>query len=494
MSNDSGQEMRCGGRIANGVALWEGPYLARWILALLALSVPADSLPQNAPLEGKVRAGAAAVKITPPAGVPMAGYYFTRLADGVHDDLYSKALVLESGGTKAALVTLDLISTTRDLVESARRQAEAATGIPAGNIMVSATHAHTSPLLASGSNRDDALGSSSDASRKYTIDLATKIAESVRLANANLTQVRLFGGRCNESRISFNRRFFMLDGTVGWNPGKLNPKIVKPAGPIDPEVEVLYADTPKGGPIATYVNFALHLDTMGGTHISADFPYTLSRQLGEAKTSDMVTLFANGCCGNINHIDVTWSDKQHGSDEAARIGTILASDVLNCLRRSASVKPGAIRVTSEIVKLPLPLLKDGDVDRARATLAPLGMRDPPPFLDTVNAYKILDVADRHGSHQEVEVQVVALGKEAAWVSLPGEIFVELGLAIKKASSFKYTFIAELANGSIGYIPDSRAYDQGNYEVVSARCAKGSGELLVKAATRLLRRLYQQDTR
>jgi hypothetical protein len=74
------------------------------------------------------------------------------------------------------------------------------------------------------------------------------------------------------------------------------------------------------------------------------------------------------------------------------------------------------------------------------------------------------------------------------VSLPGEIFVELGLAIKKASPFRHTQIAELANGSIGYIPDEPAYVQGNYEVVSARCAKGSGEMLVEAVLRLLKEM------
>ncbi len=75
------------------------------------------------------------------------------------------------------------------------------------------------------------------------------------------------------------------------------------------------------------------------------------------------------------------------------------------------------------------------------------------------------------------------------VPLPGEIFVELGLAIKQDSPFPSTIITELANGSIGYIPTRRAYSQGNYEVVSARCAEGSGELLVDSAIRLLKELH-----
>ena len=79
-----------------------------------------------------------------------------------------------------------------------------------------------------------------------------------------------------------------------------------------------------------------------------------------------------------------------------------------------------------------------------------------------------------------------MGRDVAWVSLPGEVFVELGMAIKRASPARCTMIAELANGSIGYIPDAKAYAEGNYEVVSARCAKGSGEMLVETALRLLK--------
>jgi hypothetical protein len=81
--------------------------------------------------------------------------------------------------------------------------------------------------------------------------------------------------------------------------------------------------------------------------------------------------------------------------------------------------------------------------------------------------------------------MMSLGEDVAWVSLPGEIFVELGLEIKQQSPFRHTIIVELANGAIGYIPTSKAYDQGNYEPLSARCAKGSGETLVRSALRML---------
>jgi hypothetical protein len=97
----------------------------------------------------------------------------------------------------------------------------------------------------------------------------------------------------------------------------------------------------------------------------------------------------------------------------------------------------------------------------------------------------LDVARREGTPHRVEVQAIAIGEDVAWVSLPGEVFVELGLAIKQRSPFPTTFVVELANENIGYIPDRRSYAEGNYEPESARCAAGSGEKIVEAAVRLL---------
>jgi len=107
----------------------------------------------------------------------------------------------------------------------------------------------------------------------------------------------------------------------------------------------------------------------------------------------------------------------------------------------------------------------------------------------VKAHQILDIHARDGKPIEAEVQVIALGSNLAWVSLPGEVFVQLGLDLKLDSPFEQTIVAELSNGSVGYIPNRRAYPQGNYEVVSARCAEGSGEMLVLAAVEMLKQAH-----
>src|SRR3954452_24876042 len=128
---------------------------------------------------GDLRVGAVAVVITPEAGTPMAGDYSARAAEGVHDDLYAKAIVLEQDGSKAALVACDLISMPRGVVERAREQIERATGISGARVMISATHSHTGPVLTIGSSRDPAEGEGRDKSRRYTDSLPRLIANSV---------------------------------------------------------------------------------------------------------------------------------------------------------------------------------------------------------------------------------------------------------------------------------------------------------------------------
>jgi hypothetical protein len=439
----------------------------------------------------ELRVGAAATSITPPVGIPMAGYYSERGAKGVHDELQAKAIVLEAGGSPAALVALDLISTPRDLVEEARREIERVTRVPGANVMISATHSHTGPVL----DRKSAYGGRSALVYQYRAELPAKIAEAVRQAAARLAPAKASAATGREESIAFNRRYHMKDGTVGWNPGKRNPNILKAAGLIDPGVPIVFFESLARKPLATYVNYAVHLDNIGEALISADMPATLSRALADYKGPEMITLFSAGCCGDVNHIDVNWGEEQRGFANASRMGTILAAEVLRTWPRLRVCEAGTIRMKRTAVSLGLPALASADVDRARAIAR--RVEDPkstrPSFLETVWAFKVLDVAGRDGRPHEVEVQVIALGNEVAWVSLPGEIFTELGLAIKQDSPFPQTIIAELANGSIGYIPSRRAYAQGNYEVVSARCALGSGERLVDVALKMLNELHTEGS-
>jgi hypothetical protein len=267
----------------------------------------------------------------------------------------------------------------------------------------------------------------------------------------------------------------------------MNPNIVRPAGPVDPDVSVVYFKAPPSTPQATFVNYAMHLDTTGSTEFSADYPYTLGKLLGTVKGSGMLTVFAIGTAGNINHIDVKSAEPQGSTQEAARIGTILAAEVLKTYPRLTKVT-GPLQIRREIVQLPVQQFSQDDIEKSRETVTRALKQDPEsfPFLDLVRAFKILMVAAEYqGKPINAEVEVISLGRELAWVGLPGEVFVELGMAIKHASPFHYTIVDELTSDVLHYVPDRKAFAEGNYEPTNSFCAPGGGEMLVEVATRLL---------
>lgn len=428
----------------------------------------------SAALAAEFRAGRAAVNINPPTGWPGG-------PAGIHDDLHTKALVFEKDGLKTAIVVCDLAVIQKDVVEAARLLIERENGIPPKNVMISATHVHSAfelPIWWEWEKAPPVM-------MEYRASLPAKIATAVRQAHQDLQPVRVSAGIGHEDSLSFNRRFLMKDGSARMNPGKRNPDIVRPLGPIDPDVMVAYIESMDGKPLATFVNFAMHLDTVGGREVSADFPYTLSKLLAEAKGPGMLTIFGIGAAGNINHIDVSSAKPQKGHGEAARIGTVLAAEVLKTFERMTPVEPASLRAAYEKVEFELPAIGPGDIERAEALRSRLESSDKPSFLQQMWMQRILETAKRGGKPLETEVQAIAVGDQLAWVSLPSEVFVEIGLAIKRASPFPFTIVDTLASDWLRYTPNRKGYAEGAYEAINTRGAPGSGERLADAATRLL---------
>lgn len=455
---------------------------------LLVLVVSWASFTSGPLLQG-LEVGIARERITPPLGMPMAGYYHERGAVDIHDDLYARAIVLREGDTLAALVSLDLITTRRDQVLAARKIISARTEIPGDHVLVSATHAHTGPVLMTKSKRRIGQKGKNPLVEEYSEKLPGKIADAVEKALSRLQPAAVWSAMGFEDSLAFNRRFHMTDGSVGWNPGKLNPRIIKAAGPIDPDVGVVLFRGRDERPFGAFVNYAVHLDNVGGPSLSADLPYSLGESLARVMGDDFETVYMTGACGDVNHVNVQWGQAQKGHQNAARMGTVLAGSVLRTWPDLERVG-GPLSVVSKVVPLEIAPITEAEIEPAQKTVEEGNDRGRANFMKLVKAHQVLDVADRKGRPFEVEVQVVALGTRLAWVALPGEMFVQLGLDLKLDSPFESTMVAELANGSIGYIPNLRAYPQGNYEVVSARCAAGSGERLIATAVDLLKQLYQ----
>jgi hypothetical protein len=438
-------------------------------------------------------AGAAQIEITPPRGLRMCGYFYERLNTGAHDPLWAKALVFRQGDTQAALVFCDLIGLPRSVTQRARRDAAAKTGIPAENILVAATHSHTGPLYFD-SLRDfyhrqamERLGHDPAEPVDYSALLVGKIVAAIETAHAAAAPAQLAAGIGRQDGLSFNRRFHLRDGSVVFNPGKLNPNIVRPAGPIDPDLGLLALRDAAGKPKAVLSVFALHLDTMGGTEYSADYPYYVERGLQTSLGPEVVSVFAAGTCGDINHIDVSTDRPQKGGEETERIGGALAKRVAAALESLPQVERPALAVRRAIVEAPLQTYTPEQLESARQKLPEIGRRLM-PFLEEVEVAKIVDLERLGGPSYPLETQVFRLSDEVAIVGLPGEVFVELGLAIKAASPFKTTLVVELANDDPAYIPTRKAFAEGSYETVNSRVQAGSGEKLVGAAVGLLREL------
>ncbi len=435
--------------------------------------------------------GVATVEITPPTGFRMAGYYSERLNTGTRDPLLAKAIVFRQGDHQAALIFCDLIGVPRPIASRARDEASRRSGIPAPSIAVAATHSHTGPLYygvlrTRFHNKTVAEHGKDDVeSIDFPALLVDKVAEAVTKAQKAVAPAQLDTGFGRETTLSFNRRFHMKDGTVRFNPGALNPEIVRPAGPIDPDVGVLLVRPLSGGsPVAALTVFALHLDTVGGTQYSADYPVFLQEELSKEFGAGFVSIFGAGTCGDINHLDVSRRERL----KAEEIGRGLARAVLGAVKSLEPVKDPRLEVASEALDVPLQRYSAEELAEARRKLDVFD-KEKIPFLETVRVAKIVDLADNYsGPTERLEVQAFRLGSDLAIVTLPGEVFVEHGLAIKRGSPFKTTLVVELANANPAYIPTRKAFEEGSYEIVNSRVAPGGGEMLVEAALRLLTRL------
>ena len=439
----------------------------------------------------QLTAGLGVTDITPPVNYRMSGYFSERLSTGTSNPLRAKAMVLRQNNESAAMVFCDIIGLPLAVSSRARKLAAENTGIPAANILLAATHSHTGPLYFGALRKhfhDLAIAEhGSDPCEKvdYQFELVVEIVKAIMVADAASKPVRIQAGVAEQRGLSFNRRFHMKDGTVRFNPGSLNPDIVRPAGPVDPEVgTVLFRETGGGhSATAALVNFAMHLDTVGGKKYAADYPFYLEKSLREKYGDQLVLLFGTGTCGDINHIDV--SKKERLKTEF--IGRTLAETVIAKMESLQSVGEPSLAVRSAVVEVPLQRYGPKDVAWARENIKKVGTGKL-SFIKQVEAYKILAVEMRGSSVIPLEVQVFRLNNEVAVVGLPGEVFVDLGLAIKRASPFATTLVIELCQDAPAYIPTKKAFAEGSYETVNSRIAPGGGEVMAEAAIRLLKSL------
>ncbi len=439
-------------------------------------------------------AGAARRKLEPPPGIAMAGYgRRSGRAAGVHDDLAAQALVLTDGKRKTALVGVDVLALGLRIADDVAAQVARLTDIPADSILICATHTHSGPLFnIFATPRADARPAE-DRSIEWERSLPEKIVRAIVDANAGLEPVRLRAGR-GRFTLGTNRRLRRPDGSI--------QLAANYAGVADAELNVLGVFRDDGSAIAVIMNYPCHGVVLCEDNLlySRDYPGfamdKVERALAKAGRAP-IGIFLQGATGNID-------PRSRGSFEvAAEEGARMADAALEALADARAVDETELRVRRIPLKLTLKRLDDA-LATARNYVAQTAvslerhrggdgyqlkrLRDhhaqAREALGVLEAVEEMNRRDRRVDVERRELAthmtIIALG-DVALVGLPGEAFVEFGLALKSNPFFSQTFVVGYCNDLIGYIPTRTAYAEGGYEVETARVAEGTGEMLVARA-------------
>ena len=409
------------------------------LLAVSCLSLPAQVQDGQFAVQSNLRAGVAKVDITPKkvAGIETIGH--RRIVTGLRDPLRAGVLLLDDGETQAAIVTMDLINVYDLMVKLVREKVESATGVPAANVMVTASHNHSGPPC-----KEDS---------PYVREVADKIGRAAKQAAANMRKVNVGYGE-DEIRFNINRRKVIDGRAVVW----LNPD-----GPNDPRVKVLRFDDGKSlTPMAVLMHAVCHpcFFTWGdkGTQpyakgypkMSADFPGDAQTFVEMNYRNNTSALFLQGCAGDIrpnlpgfpyrcaDEADMQWAGRGLG---AAVIRSLSDGVRREKLKERATYYP--IRVASAVVSLP-------------------------------------------GKEGEVEAELMAM-KVGPYLllTMPGEPMVEYVFAIEKAIGPRAVpIIVGYANGAIGYIATTESYAVGGYEPNTSPLAPEAEPIVIRELGRL----------
>jgi hypothetical protein len=435
----------------------------------------------SAAASAELRGGCAKVNITPPVGVWLSGYASRdKPSDDIFDDLYAKALVLDSGSNAVAIISVDLLWIPPQITRQVREIVTDKTGIPGQNVLVSSTHTHFGPRIFSrmklgpetADNKVDA---------DYVRTLVKKMANSVFITHKNMQAVKLGAARGRLPEIVYNRRTRLADGTVKMSfslpdeviatrrirqgsGGSTRVTFTLPPeqpqltfGPIDPEAWILRVDDSEGQIIGSVVNFACHAVSGSGYEnwfysISTDFPGETTRIVEQAEGG--ICLFTPGTCGNIVPL-------KRGKESRFEIGRAIAGEAIRRLQF-------------------LPTTDEIDIEAMTAEVVM-------PLKQDLSPGRIMD-AGEDKKHLTTEFQILKLG-DVYILGLPGEVLVEIGLEIKRKAGIRKLVIIALANDPIGYVCPGEAYDEGGYESgTGTNLAKGAGEIMVKQALDLIGRV------
>ncbi len=449
-----------------------------------------------------IQAGFAQVDITPPIGWRRTAGYRESISTGIHDPLFAKAVVLKQDSQILVFISNDLGAVSRNQTDPARTAIARRLMITRDNVVITATHTqggpeYTGPLRdvfhdqalneLDGIDPYESINYQAWLNEKW-VEVAEKALSSLTAVNLSFVDVKHFG-------VAFNRRYRMRDQSIGWLPRPLDPEIIKPLGPTDPELPCLLIHSQQGQPLGCLVSFSLHTSLFTGPTFGACYPATLATSLSaHFDAPDFVTLFAEGCASDVDHVDVSKPLISDRNERSQAIGISLAKSIIDSLEQSQLLNNIKLEIVSGYIETDVRPVRNEEVENAEKVLRNADLEQF-SLLEKASAWRVKLQQEywiSYNGRYPLEVQAIGFNKDLALVALPGEVFVELGIAIKAASPFRHTVVVSLANDIDFHVPTRRAFEEGHYEPATCPLMPGCGEQLVELAVKLLHQLKMKD--
>ena len=375
--------------------------------------------------------------------------------------------------SKVALIACDVLMINRDVLDRAARRIEQATGIPFDHILINATHTHHAPTTATihGYTREEGF------TRQVEEKIVAGGHQGRTAGSAPVTFLFRLG---EESSVGKNSRLLLGDGTIYWVGS--HDDAVRPTGPFDPELPVLAfrrARRRSSRPSCSTTPRTRSARTSPGVR-SPSF-YGLAAQALEKERAERSSSSRGPRARPTTSTCRARGDPPHrrrGRRGPRRGPAAPGRSRRGPLKKEITVKVRRFRRSGRRAGRHRLLHQADQGPRGR----PSGDRDLPRHAT--------EVAPQQGESRKTWVQAVLIG-DVAIVGVPGEFFTVLGQEIKRRSPFRYTYVFELANDYIGYIPDQVGFDRGGYQTwtgLHSFLERGTGELIVDEAVGLLERL------
>jgi len=420
----------------------------------------------------ELRVGAAAVALQAEDSMVIAGSIQPWYAKGQEGTLRATAVVIEKpSAAKVAVVSVDVLMLTRDLLDPVAAEIERDCGIPAGHVLVHTTHTHHAPSTV----RVHAY----DRDETFCRRVQQAIVQAVQQAAANLADGVFQFHRGKEETVGQNSRMLLEDGTIYW-VGPHND-VVRPTGPFDSDLPVLAFRSPAGQLLAVLFGHSTH--TIGGLTGGVRSPafYGMAAQRMEADLGG-VFAFLQGASGSTHRFEPDPAEASRRIEAAVRDALRRAEP--RAAAELASVKrPFTFRVRTFY-----------EAAEERAVTEYCTKRIGGGAAGVIQVFRDMrrELAPLQGQERTTWIQAIRIG-DVALVGVPAEFFTSLGVDLKRRSPLRHTLIAELSNDWIGYLPDREAHELGGYQVWTgfhSYAEPGTGERLVDQAVQMLQELLR----